>query len=256
VVEYDHRLLDETMINLERRLDDEWSDLVATPEVKEPVEVVLIYPHRRSGTLPLSSRLARVFPTGRTHRIRFLFRDVDTGEEMEGWVVRERRFVYGLSEWYEEYEVPVGARLELSRAEEPGVILIRRLGRRTRREWVRVAAPEEERLTFEMSRFPVSSEVNDQMVIMMEDLTAVDSVRDRMRANRLSLDDVVAEIVPELAKLSPQGMVHSATLYSAVNMVMRTPPGPIMVTLMSDDRFVPMGDNYWITRNRGFGFSE
>ncbi len=35
VVEYDPGLLDETMLGLERQLDDEWSDLVASPEVEE-----------------------------------------------------------------------------------------------------------------------------------------------------------------------------------------------------------------------------
>jgi hypothetical protein len=68
------------------------------------------------------------------------------------------------------------------------------------------------------------------------------------------VEDVVAELMPELAKLSPQGMVHAATLYSAVNMAVRTPPGPILAALVQTDRFVAMGDNYWAFRSRGFGF--
>ncbi len=254
VVEYDHRLLDETMLNLERQLYDEWSDLVASPEVEEPVTLVLTAPHRRSGTLPLSPQLARVFPTGRTHRIRFLFRDADTGEEMQGWVVRERRFVYGLMDWYERYQIPVGTYLDISRAEEPGVVLVHRRAKRTRREWVRVATVVDSRLTFEMGRFPISCEVDDLMVVMMEDLTSLDEVIGRVQADGLSLRDVVAEILPQLAKLSPQGMVNSATLYSAVNMAMRTPPGPILATLVSDERYLPMGDNYWASRSRSLEF--
>ena len=253
-VEYNHRMLDETMLNLERRLDDEWSDMVATPEVEEPVTVVLTFPHRRAGTLPLSSRLARVFPTGRTHRIRFVIRDADTGEEMEGWVVRERRFVYGLLEWYERHEVPIGAYLDISQADEPGVVLIQRRAQRMRREWTRVATVVDGRLTFEMGRFPLSSEVDDLMVIMMEDLVTVDEVIERARREKPSLKEVIAELVPELAKLSPQGMVHAATIYSAANLVMRVPPGPILAALVSDDRYAPMGDNYWASRSRGIGF--
>jgi len=254
VVEYDHRLLDETMLNLERELDDEWSDLVVLPEVKEPVIVVLTYPHRRSGTLPLSARLSKVFPTGRTHRIRFLFRDADTGDEMEGWVVRERRFVYGLGEWYERHEVPVGAYLEISRADEPGVILVRRRATRTRREWLRVATVVDGQLTFEMGRFPISCLVDERMVVVAEDFSSLDEVSRRARENRLSLRDVVAEIFPELAKLSPQGTVHASTLYSAVNVAVRTPPGPILTVLASDERYVSMGDNYWVARGRTLSF--
>jgi hypothetical protein len=249
-VEYDHRLLDETMLNLERTLDDEWSDLVAPPEVESPVSIVLTFPHRRSGTLPLSSNLMRVFPTGRTHRIRFMFRDVDSGDEMEGWVVRERRFVYGLKDWYEKHDIPVGAYLDLSRADEPGVVQIRRRAKRTRREWVRVTTVEDGRLTFEMSRHPLSCEVDDQMIIAVEDFDSLDTVSQRVQDDKLSLQDIVSEIVPELAKLSPQGNAHAATVYSAVNIATRTPPGPILATLVNDGKYTPIGDNYWIARSR------
>jgi hypothetical protein len=252
--EYDARLLDENMFDLERQLDDEWSDLVAPPETDEPVALVLTGPHVRAGTLPITSRLARVFPTGRTHRIRFRFRDADTGEELEGWVVRERRFVYGLKQWYQHHEIPVGACLEVSRSDEPGLVHIRRFAQRTRRDWLRIATVVNDRLSFEMGRFPISCRVDDQMVIAMEQLDTLDTVVERIRENDLTLKAVVAETFPELAKLSPQGMVHASTLYSAVNMVLRTPPGPILASLVEDERFIPMGDNYWGSRSRGIGF--
>jgi hypothetical protein len=254
VVEYDHRLLDETMLNLERWLDDEWSDLVAPPEAQQPITIMLTYPHRRSGTLPLSPRLSNVFPTGRTHRIRFTFRDGDSGDEMPGWVVRERLFVYGLAEWYEQREIPVGAYLQIERAKEPGVITVRRQATRRRREWLRVAAVDRGRLTFEMTRHPVSCKYDELMVVAAEDFSSLDAVGERVRQASLSLEDVVAEIVPELAKLSPQGTVHAATLYSVVNVAMRTPPGPILSALASDEQYVSMGDNYWVLRGRGLGF--
>ncbi len=235
-VEYDHRLLDETLINLERWLNDEWSDMVALPKAEGPVTVVLTCPHRRSGTLPLSPPLARVFPTGRTHRIRFTFREEETGAEMPGWVVREHRFVYGLEEWYERHGLPVGAYVEVRRAEEPGVVLIRRRATRPKREWIRTATVEEGRLHFEMGRHMISCEYDDLQTIAIPDFAALDAVEERIKRERGSLADVIAEIFPELAKLSPQGTVHAATLYSAVNLVMRVPPGPILTTLVMDDR--------------------
>lgn len=254
VVEYDHRLLSETMLNMERWLDDEWSDLVAPPEAVEPVAVILTYPHRRSGTLPVSPRLARLFPTGRTHRIRFVFRDVDTGQEMPGWVVREGRFVSGLADWYERYDIPVGAYVEIQRAREPGVVMVRRRPTRPRREWVRVATVVDGRLTFEMTRHLLSCEYDELMVIATADFAALDAVGERVVRNRRSVTEVIAEVFPELAKLSPQGAVHAATLYSAVNVALRVPPGPLMAALVSDERYESVGDNYWIASGRSLGF--
>lgn len=253
-LEYDHRLLDETMLNLERWLDDEWSDLVASPEVGGAVTAVLTYPHRRSGTLPLSPRLSGVFPTGRTHRIRFIFRDGETGEEIPGWVVRERRFVYGLLGWYERYQIPVGAYLDIERAKEPGVVIVRRRPTRPRREWVRVASVENGRLRFELIPHLLSCEYDELMVIATENLLGLDAVEKRVREEQLSLKGVISEIFPELAKLSPQGTVHAATLYSAVNVAMRVPPGPVLSTLVIDERYVSVGDSYWVARGRSLGF--
>lgn len=248
--EYNHRLLDETLLHLERWLGDEWSDLIAPPKTEEPVRVALMYPHRRSGTLPLSPAVARVCPTGRTHRIRFTFRDEETGEEMPGWVVRERRFVYGLGEWYERHHLPVGAYVEIRRAEEPGVVWVRRRPTRPKREWVRAVSVEDGGLRFEMGRHMISCEYDDLLVIAVADPAALDAAEERVRKERRSLADVVAEIFPELAKLSPQGTVHAATLYSAVNLVMRVPPGPILTTLMTDERYTLVGDYYWVSRGR------
>jgi len=52
-------------------------------------------------------------------------------------------------------------------------------------------------------------------------------------------------IFPELAKLNPQGTVHAKTLYSAVNVVRRCPPGPIFNELSTHACFIPMGHGYW-----------
>jgi hypothetical protein len=238
------------MLALENHLDDEWSDLQSLAEVDEPVTVVLTYPHWKSGTLPLSSRLACVFPTGRTHRIRFIFVDDKTGKEMPGWVVREGRYVYGLEEWYESLNIPVGAYLELRQDKEPGRIVIRPRSLRSRREWVRVALPVEGRLTFEVRKELIACEYDELTIVTEEDPEAVEKVRVRAREKGLSLGQLTAEIFPELAKLSPQGTVHATTLYSAINVVTRTPPGPLLAELTTSDTYVPVGDNYWVLHVR------
>ena len=247
-LDYDPALLTSEMLALERELDDEWSNLDSPADVSEPVTVVLTYPHWRSGTLPLSSRLARVFPTGRTHRIRFSFVDGETGVQTPGWVVREGRYVYGLEEWYRTRNIPVGAYLELARGKEPGTVMIRQRSRRPRREWVRIVLPTEGRLTFEMRKELIACEYDELMIVTGEDPEVMDTVWTRTQEQGLSLSQLIAEIFPQLAKLSPQGTVHAATLYSALNVAMRTSPGSLLAELVASDVYAPVGDNYWVLR--------
>jgi hypothetical protein len=250
-IEYDPALLTSEMLSLERELDDEWSILESPAEAAEPVAIVLTYPHWKSGTLPISSRLAHVFPTGRTQRIRFTFVDGNTGAETPGWVVREKRYVYGLKEWYRTNVVPVGSYLELTQGKKPGTVSVRRRAQRPRREWVRVALPIEGRLTFEMRKELISCEYDERIIVTEEDAKAMELVWTRTREQGLSLKQLTARVFPELAKLSPQGTVHAATFYSAVNVVMRTPPGPLLAELVTGELYVPVGDNYWVLRGPG-----
>jgi hypothetical protein len=49
----------------------------------------------------------------------------------------------------------------------------------------------------------------------------------------------------ELAKLNPQGHVHSVELYAAINCIQRFQPGAIFSTLASDPDFIAVGDLYF-----------
>jgi hypothetical protein len=89
---------------------------------------------------------------------------------------------------------------------------------------------------------------DELMIVADEDSAAMDVVWARTQEQGLSLSQLVAEIFPELAKLSPQGTVHAATLYSAVNVAMRTPPGPLLAQLIVSGGYAPVGDNYWVLR--------
>jgi hypothetical protein len=243
---YEPPLLTSEMQSLELELDDEWSDLESPEQVSEAVEIVLIYPHWRCGTLPLSSQLSQVFPSALTERIRFTFVDGDTGEEMPGWVVHKDRYVYGLGKWYRDNNIPVGAYLEVSRGEKPGEIIVRPRNRRSRKEWVRVAIPRDGKLTFEMHKEETACGYDELMVMATADLNGLEKVWTHTQRQGLSLAEVVGDIFPELVKLSPQGNVHAATLYSAVNAAMRTPPGPVLEVLVTSDGYAPVGDNYWV----------
>lgn len=250
---YEPPLLTSEMRSLERELDDEWSDLEPPKKFSEPVEIVLIYPHWRSGSLPLSSRLLPVFPSASTERIRFTFVDADTGEEMPGWVVQDGRYVYGLKEWYQENGIPVGAYLEVAQGEHRERITVRPRNRRSRREWVRVASRREGKLVFEMHKEEIACDYDELRVMATDDLKDLEKLWSRARKPTHSLEKVVADVFPELVKLSPQGNVHAATLYSAVNVVMRTPPGPMLEVLVTSDKYAPVGDNYWVLHGGATG---
>jgi len=247
-LEYEPPLLTSEMRSLERQLDDEWSDLEPFERASEPVEIVLIYPHWRAGSVPLSSRLSWLFPSARAERIHFTFVDGDTGEEIPGWVVQQGRYVYGLKEWYRENNIIVGAYLEFARSEERNRFIVRPRQRRSRREWVRVAVPRDDRLVFEMHKEDIACDYDELMVMATGDLDGLEKLWKRVRQQGRSLSQIVKDVFTELVKLSPQGNVHAATLYSAVNAVMRTPPGPLLEVLVTGDRYAPVGDNYWVLR--------
>lgn len=252
-VDYEPALLTSEMRSLVRRLDDEWTNLEGDEEVSESETVVLIYPHWRAGTLPLSDRLTNIFPRGHTYRIRFTFLDGDTGDEMPGWVLQEDRYVYGLEDWYRENHIPVGAYLELSQGDDPSTVIVRPRDRRTRKEWVRVARPVDGRLNFEMHRESITCKYDDLMVVATGKPGALDEVWDHTQRENLSLEQLVDHIFPELVKLSPQGNVHAATLYSAVNVAKRTPPGPLLAVLVDSGKYAPVGDNYWVLHTASTG---
>ncbi len=243
---YDPRLLSPDSKQLERELDDELSSLPPAPSADDEVVITLIYPHRRAGTLPLSSRLVPIFPTARVApRVRFTLIDGRTGKQMPGWVVRPNHYVYGLEEWYRQYEIPVGGYVRVRRGQDPGTVIVDYLGGRRRSDWIRVAAPLGNRLTFELQKRQVTSEYDDLMVIGVDDTESLDALAQRLEEQGRPLARLLADLVPELTKLNPQSTVHAKTIYSAVNLVRRCPPGPILAELSSRPAFVSVGDNYW-----------
>jgi hypothetical protein len=64
-------------------------------------------------------------------------------------------------------------------------------------------------------------------------------------ANGVTLYEIMVETFPELVKLSPQATVHAKTVYTAVNILRRLPPGPIFALLSTEPCFVSMGGGYW-----------
>jgi len=247
-IPYNRSLLDETMLALERQIDDEWSDIQYDVSPADKVTVVLNYPHWRSGTLPLSPRVAQLFPTARvTDRIRFTFMDGSTKQTFPGWVVRSGRYVYGLTEWYAKHGASVGAYVDLVRSDEPGVIAVNLRGTRARRrEWLRTVTTESGQVLFEVTRIPVSCEFDELAAVAVPDPEAIDALAEQLQ--RVSLEALLDQIFNGLAGLSLQRAVHAMTLYSVLNLLRRVPPAPMLAVLATSSRYASLGDNYWAYR--------
>ncbi len=241
---FDRALLSPQLLLLERELDDEWSDL-APETVAQPAILSLTYPHRWAGTLPLSARTSPLFPTGTSPRQRIVFVDESDGEEIVAWVVKEHRYVFGLKEWYQKNKLPVGGFITLKPGADAGVVLIDFDRRRAKREWVRLASIVDNQIDFELERRSVGCGYDELLIVGTDYVTALDALARRFEANQRSLSSLLVGIFPKLAKLNPQETVHTKTLYSAINMVRRLPPGPLFAELIKNPAFQPVGDHYW-----------
>lgn len=248
-IEYDPTLLSSEQEALEAEIDDEWS--LETDEEDEDVDVnavtlTLTYPHWRAGTLPLNSKMRRIFPTARrTQRIAVTLIDGQDGEEYSGWVVRPDRYVFGLKDFFEKHKLPTGAYIDIRRSDERGKIIVDYRAHRPRTEWVRVVTPNAGQLTFEDQRRSIGAEYDDLMILWLDDLAGADAVSQSAQSQKRSLSAMLRALTADLNRLSPQGTVHAKTLYSAVNVLRRCPPGPIFAALNTDPEFEYVGNHYW-----------
>jgi hypothetical protein len=246
-VPYKRSMLSEELFRLEREIDDEASELIAPPGVDNTkfMTLVLTYPHRRVGTLPLTAKTSSFFPPGTTQRTRITLIDAYSGKEIPGWVNHQHRYVYGLEQWYQGNNIPVGALVQLERTDDPLRITIGFKPRRMRREWVRVAEAIGNELNFTVRKMPISCEYDETMLVWAEDLAEIDALWIEAEETGKPLVKIIKEVFLELAKLNPQGTVHAKTLYSAVNVVRRCPPAPIFAELVGNLAFSSMGDANW-----------
>jgi hypothetical protein len=238
------------LLELEREIEDEATEptVFGPYPQRKPLYTAtfaLTYPHYRVGTIPLTPRLAVLFPQSNTQRTRITFIDGRSGQKMTGWVVHQHKYVYGLDKWYEEHNIPVGAYIKIEQTKDPLIFIVDYEPRRMKREWIRVAKVAEDKLTFEMQKRPIGCQYDEPMIVGEDKSAEVDSLWVMAEETEKTIFEIIREVFPELAKLSPQGTVHAKTLYSAINVVRRCPPGPIFAELCTQDCFNSVGDGYW-----------
>ena len=245
---FDLDRFDNELRRLVGEIDDEATDpaLIRPPiSDAETVVVTLNYPHRVAGTLPITPKTARFFPDPDDHHVRIAFVDKRSGTQMPGWVVSENKYIAGLRQWYIQNQLPVGAYISLYSTDDPLTIIVDYQPVRLKREWIRVAIWREWQLGFQLLKQPITCEYDDLMIIGLSDPSAVEAMWAGPEQQQKSLLPFLRQIFPELAKLNPQGAVHAKTLYSAVNVLRRCPPGPVFHELSTRACFIPMGHGYW-----------
>ncbi|MBL8102260.1 MAG: hypothetical protein JNM02_07010 [Anaerolineales bacterium] len=241
-IEHDRSQLTPAMKNLESQLDDELTpseDLDPREEISS-ITISLIYPHLRAGTLPMSPRARKLFPTAyETQRVRFTLVDGKTKQRIPAWVVLKHGYVFGLREWYKAHSLIPGSLVQLRKGEQPGEVIVEVKSQRSSKDWVRtVMVGTDGGFIFAMLKQPITAEFNDRMVIHVPDFKTLDPVWEKKR----SFEDLVLLVMRELTKSNPQGHVHAQELYAAVNLVRRVPPAPLFALLATNPVFKHVGD--------------
>ncbi len=243
-IDYDRSFLTPEMLSLEQQLDDELSPVHGKFKHLDDAEIRLIFPHWRAGTLPLSSHVRHLFPTAyEAPRIRFSLVDGDSGERFPGWVVQDKRYVFGLRDWYASRGVMPGSIIHLRKGKQAGEVIIQTESHRSNREWIRtVLVGSDNAIVFAMLKQIVSAPFDERMAIAIPDKDALDQVWSRLSKEQPPFEHGVVNAVRELAKLNPQSHVHASELYAAINITRRCPPGPILALLASRPWFTHVGD--------------
>ena len=243
-IAYDRALLSPQLMLLEREISDELSDLESA-EFIQSMKFTLLYPHRILGTLPMNATVTNMLSLGQSPRQIFTLRDAETNEDIQVWVVQEGRYIYGLKEWYEKNKILVGAFVSISKGPEDNILMLDYERRRPIREDIRLASVVDGRVHFELQRRAISCGYDDLQVLGTDVTAAIDAMFKRTMTQQRSIASLLAMLMPELALLSLQNAVHSKTLYSAINMLRRVPPGPVFAELVRHPAFQAVGDQYW-----------
>lgn len=234
-----------------REIDDE-----STPvEYARPVDLnadevtfALSYPHWRAGTIPVLPSIRYLLPDMGNQLLALQLIDGQRGDTILAWLVNKHNYIFGIEPWLNRHKLPVGVFISLKKTDNPLKFIINFTPQRTQREWVRIATAKNNQFTFELKNRSLPCKRDELIALEEENPEAIDLLWNKFEENQISLFDLIVRVFPELVKLTSQGMVHSKTLYSAINVVRRCPPGPLLYELASHPCFIWMDHGYWSYR--------
>lgn len=242
--EVDRSIFPPQMIDLEKCLDDEFSSFVPEREKLQQVEIILTYPHWRAGTLPLTRRTRKLFPTAvESPRIRITLIDADTKAKFQGWVVRPGKYVVGLAEWYRDNGVIPGSLITIHKVNAQGEVVIK-IERKRVKEWLRtVLVGADGGVVYALLKQQVGTTYDERMATFTPDPAGIDAIWPRQK--NVPIEKVLVNTASEITKLNPQGHFHAQELYGAVNVIRRCPPDVVFATLLTSPAFTHVGDLYY-----------
>jgi len=245
--EYDKESIQSYLEQFEGNVYDELEDWDSSPESVNKISISLTYPHWRSGTLPLSRALKKMFPSAyETPHVRFSFIDSSNNEGFPGWVVRPNRYIYGLDEWYRKNDLFPGSLVTVEKTTTPGKILVSFQKSRQNKEWLRtVLIGSDQGIVFAMLKHPITVSFNERMAVVVPDVETVDEIWKNKTYLKEKFEKTLLRIMHELSKLNPQGQVHAQELYAALNVVRRCPPGLVIFHLLHNNLISHLGDLYF-----------
>ncbi len=160
--------------------------------------------------------------------------------------MREKRYVYGLREWFTSLGLIPGSLVFLQSGKISGEVIVRVEKRRSTREWIRTAlVGADGGVVFALLKQVVTATYDERMAIAVPDVSALDQVWENAIKQRIPLEKTVQSVIRELAKLTPQGNVHAQELYAALNTIRRCPPGPMLSVLIENNFARHLGDLYF-----------
>ena len=212
---------------------------------RDEITLILMYPHRQAGTLPLTAVVRALLPGFSRPRLKINFQDGLTQEKFPGYAVSDGHYLAGLAQWYAARKLSPGAYVTLKRSADPLTLTIDYQPQREHSLWVRVARGVNGHLVFSQEKRPVSYKYDEEMLIVIGEPVGLETVAQTARQQR-SLTILLEDIFPELAKLSGAGHVHAKTLYSALNLIRRAGPRTVMGALTESRAFTSVGGGYFV----------
>ncbi len=212
---------------------------------RDEITLILTYPHRQAGTLPLTPLVRALLPEFTRPRLKINFLDATTQEKFTGYAVADGHYLAGLSQWFAARKLSPGAYVLLKRSANPLTLTIDYQPQREHSLWVRVARGVNGHLVFSQEKRPIAHKYDEEMLIVIGDPVGLDAVAQSARQQR-SLAVLLEDVFPELAKLSGAGHVHAKTLYSAINLIRRAGPRTVMGALTESHAFSSVGGGYFV----------
>jgi hypothetical protein len=131
--------------------------------------------------------------------------------------------------------------VRIRRGDNPGEVIIEARTYRATKDWMRtVIVGADGGVVFALLKQSVSAEFNERMAFAIPSFESVDRLWGQER--KRPFEKLVEELIREMSKLTPQGHVHAQELYSAVNIIRRVPPAPLLALLAGRPQFIHVGD--------------